>query len=42
MENKDRTWTKWLFWFSLAIAVVGVYKVLDNFTSITNAVKRIF
>lgn len=42
MENKDRTWTKWLFWFSLAIAVVGVYKVLDNFTSITNAVNGFF
>ena len=31
MENKNKAWTKWLFWFSLAIAVVAVYKTLDNF-----------
>lgn len=39
MENKDRAWTKWIFWFSLAIAVVGVYKVLDNFDNIANTIK---
>ena len=42
MENKDRAWTKWLFWFSLAIAVVGVYKVLDNFDNIANTIKGFF
>ena len=26
--------TKWLYWFSLAIAVIIVYKFLDNFTQI--------
>lgn len=26
--------TKWLYWFSLAIAVIIVYKLLDNFTAI--------
>lgn len=40
MENKN--WTKWLFWFSLAIAVVGVYKTLDNFGAITNTIKNFF
>lgn len=26
--------TKWLYWFSIAIAVIIVYKLLDNFTAI--------
>ena len=26
--------TKWLYWFSLALAVILVYKLLDNFTAI--------
>ena len=26
--------TKWLYWFSLAIAIILVYKLLDNFTEI--------
>ncbi len=39
MENKRKNWTKWLFWFSLAIAVVGVYKTIDNLGSITEGIK---
>ena len=26
--------TKWLYWFSLALAIILVYKFLDNFTAI--------
>jgi len=40
MENKNRNWTKWLFWFSLAIAVVTVYKTLDNIGDIVNSIKN--
>ena len=40
MENKNRNWTKWLFWFSLAIAVVVIYKVLDNFGAIADGIKK--
>ena len=39
MENKNRNWTRWLFWFSLAVAVVAVYKTLDNLGSITEGIK---
>ena len=42
MENKFKNWTKWLFWFSLAIAVVTVYKTLDNFGEIANSIKNFF
>ena len=35
--------SKWLYWFSLALAVIGVYKFLDSFTQIgafvTNLIK---
>lgn len=33
MKEKNNV-TKWLYWFSLAIAVIIVYKLLDNFTAI--------
>ena len=26
--------TKWFYWFTLVVAIVVVYKVLDNFTGI--------
>lgn len=42
MENKNKAWTKWLFWFSLAIAVATVYKTLDNFGYIANSIKNFF
>lgn len=34
MEEKKRTLTKWLYWFLFAIAVIFVYKTLDNFSAI--------
>lgn len=39
MENKNRNWAKWLFWFSLAVAVVAVYKTLDNLGEIAQGIK---
>lgn len=34
--GKDKKLTKWLYWFSLGVAIIFVYKTLDNFTDITN------
>lgn len=34
--EKKRVLTKWLYWFTFAIAVIAVYKTLDNFSEITN------
>ena len=34
MEEKRRTITKWIYWFSFAVAVIAVYKTLDNFSMI--------
>lgn len=34
MGEKKRPLTKWLYWFLFAVAVLLVYKTLDNFTAI--------
>lgn len=34
MEEKKKSITKWLYWFLLGVAIIAVYKTLDNFTSI--------
>lgn len=36
MGEKKRTITKWLYWFLFAVAVITVYKTLDNFGEIGN------
>ena len=36
MEKKTKSLTKWLYWFLFAVAVITVYKTLDNFSSITS------
>lgn len=41
MEKKTRTWTKWLYWFTFAIAVIFVYKTVDNLGQITNWIKQL-
>lgn len=42
MEKKTNIWGKWLYWFVFAVAVIVVYKTLDNFSDITNWIKGIF
>lgn len=41
MEKKNHIWGKWLYWFIFAVAVITVYKTLDNFTEIANWIKGI-
>ena len=41
MENKNKNWTKWLFWFSLAIAVATVYKTIDNLEQVAQGIKTL-
>lgn len=41
MEKKNNIWGKWLYWFIFAVAVITVYKTLDNFTQIANWIKGI-
>ena len=39
-ENK-RVITKWLYWFVFAVAVILVYKTVDNLGQITNWIKNL-
>ncbi len=41
MEEKKKSFN-WLYWFSLAIAIIVVYKLLDNFAQITNWIGELF
>lgn len=34
--KEQRKLTKWLYWFLLGVAIIGVYKLLDNIGQITN------
>lgn len=38
---EKRVWKKWLYWFSFAVAVIFVYKTLDNFTAIFDGLKTL-
>ena len=40
MENNKNALTKWLYWFLFAVAVIAVYKTLDNFKDIMNFIKN--
>ena len=35
MEERKRPVKKWLYWFLFAVAVIAVYKILDNITEIS-------
>ncbi|MBP3707250.1 MAG: AI-2E family transporter [Clostridia bacterium] len=42
MREKRRSGRKWLYWFSLALSLIIIYKVLDSFSSITGWISRFF
>lgn len=40
MDNKKKI-TKWLYWFLFAVAIILVYKTLDNFSAIGNWIRNL-
>lgn len=36
MEKKTRNWTKWLYWFTFAVAVIFVYKTVNSLEQIVD------
>ena len=38
MKRIKNNLTKWMYWFLLAISIISVYKLLDNFSTITKAI----
>lgn len=39
---KEKNWTKWIYWFTFAVAVIFVYKTLDSFEAVVNWAKNLF
>lgn len=39
--KEKRNWTKWIYWFTFAVAVIFVYKTLDNFNDISEWVGKL-
>ena len=42
MNEIKNHWKKWLYWFVLGVAIIIVYKTLDNFGNITNSIGEFF
>ena len=42
MEQVKNHWKKWLYWFLLGVAIIIVFKLLDNFTDIMGVVGKFF
>lgn len=42
MKEIKNHWSKWLYWFLLGVAIIFVYKALDNFSDIMNAIGKFF
>ena len=42
MKNIKSNITKWMYWFVFAISIIVVYKLLDNFTEIRQAIGGFF
>ncbi len=39
MKNTKKDWSKWIYWFLLGIALILVYKGIDNYDSVMNGIK---
>ena len=42
MNDNKKKITKWFYWFLFAVAIILVYKTLDNFSEIGNWIKNLF
>lgn len=36
--KERKVWTKWFYWFTFAVAIIVIFKTLDNFTEIKNGI----
>lgn len=41
MEKGSKEWRKWILWFVMAIILICIYKLLDNFGEITEWISRL-
>ena len=42
MNEVKKNLSKWMYWFLLAISIIFVYKILDNFTAVGQAISNFF
>lgn len=42
MKDSKNVWKKWIYWFSFALAVIIIYKTLDNYAEIRNWFSNLF
>ena len=42
MNEVKKNFSKWMYWFVLAVAIIVVYKFFDNFTNIFGAIGTFF
>ena len=42
MNEIKNHWKKWIYWFLLGVAIIIVYKALDNFVDVMNVVNKFF
>lgn len=40
--KEKRVWTKWFYWFTFAVAIIIIYKTLDNYTQIKSGIANFF
>lgn len=40
--KERKVWTKWFYWFTFALAIIVIYKILDNYKEIGNWVSGFF
>ena len=42
MSEIKNHWKKWMYWFLLAVAIILVYKAVDNFGNINDIFNKFF
>lgn len=42
MNEVKNHWKKWMYWFVLGVAIIAVYKAVDNFSNIMGGIGRFF
>lgn len=42
MKKEKKVFSKWMYWFSLVVSLIIVYKVLDSFSSISSWLSNLF
>ena len=42
MKEVKKNMSKWMYWFILGVAIIVVYKILDNFSAIGQAIGNFF